>query len=33
MAEGREYFNKSSIDFTKFSQPPADPQQNKIYTY
>lgn len=33
MAEGRDYFNKSSIDFAKFGQPAADPQQSKIYTH
>lgn len=29
----RDYFNKSSIDFSKFSQPAPDPQRSKIYTY
>jgi hypothetical protein len=29
----RDYFNKSNIDFSKFTEAPMDPQHSKIYTY
>jgi hypothetical protein len=29
----RDYFNKSNIDFSKFSEAPLNPQRSKIYTY
>lgn len=33
MKYSKQDFNKSSFTFNSFSDPPQDPQLNKIYTY